>query len=270
MPLTKGAKAAPAATESKEDVKEKVQAAVQAESVVESTDGKEYGKLADKLAFVCCLGDPSKDDVIYEKDASGKAKVKRVDPTIVGYRFKAEVDLEVPDVKPGDDFKSNLMSYTGDTTATRTVKAGTEFDLTKFETGMLISREEFNGRALGGAIKVSCSYQTQSKKTSSGAIATTKGATVPGIALRAIEGSIKDVPIVPVLKFTTTTVTTDNGKQMPRKERQIIEGFEKWEPLCKARVVTGGRSSSGSASNVNKRNDLAAQFLQIAQAKAAK
>lgn len=252
----------------KAEVKEKAKAAVEAEQPVESVNSENLGSLSDKLSFVAALGDPSQDDVTYfdEVGADGKKK-KRTDPMIVGYRFVASVDLDVPDVAPGDDLKKNLMSYTGDTLKTRKVPAGTEFDLTKFETGMLISREEFNGRATGGQIPVSCSYASKSKTGADGKIATTSGAAeIPSIAIRAIGSgtSVKDVEMIPVLSFTKSV---DPKTKVVTKVRTINPGFEKWEPLTK-RVATTRKPGSGSSSDANKRNKMAAAFLQIASKKA--
>lgn len=248
------------------EAKEKNAAVVAAEAPVEAVDTAKLGSLSDKLKFVAALGDPSQDDVTYGVDANGK-KTKQVDPIIVGYRFVADVDLEVPDVMPGEDLKKNLMSFTGDTTKTRLVKAGTEFDLTKFETGALISREEFNARATGGQIPVLCSYVNTSKKTSTGAVAqTTAAASIPTISIRAITGSIKDVAIIPVLKFTATK---DPQTNVTRKEREILPGFEKWQALCIKQQTRSGRTA-GASTPANVRNAGAAAFLRIAQAQAKK
>jgi len=263
MPLTvkgKNGAAAPA-----EEVATKTNAVVQAEQTVAPANQENLGKLSDKLKFVAPLGDPSQDDVTYFDKPDG-TKGKKVDPIIVGYRFVADVDLDIPDVKPGEDFKKNLMSYTGDPSATRKVKAGETFDLTKFETGLLISREEFNGKATGGQIPVTCSYATNRKVAGNGAVAKTLSqSAIPSIALRATTGSIKDVAIIPVLEFTTSEDPVTKAK---RKHRKVLAGFEKFQPLCKDYVSTAVRAG-GSASAAEKRNAGAAAFLQIAMSKKA-
>lgn len=249
------------------EVKEKNSAVVEAEKTVEPVS-ENLGTLSDKLKFVAALGDPSQDDVTYSTDPKTGEKTKKVDPIIVGYRFVADVDLEVPDVAPGDDLKKNLMSFTGDTTKTRTVKAGTEFDLTKFETGLLISKVEFNAKATGGQIPVVCTYANTAKKTSTGAIAsTTATAAIPSIAIRALSGSIKDAAIIPVLKFTATK---DPKTNITRKQREILPGFEKWEPLCKVQATRTRTSSGAGAADKNTRNAGAAAFLRITAAQAKK
>lgn len=240
------------------EVKEKTTAQATAEQDVKDVgESAILGSLSDKLKLVCPLGDPSNPDTITDENG-----VKKVTSTIVGYRFVADVDLEVPDVPVGDDFKKNLMSFNGDPNKTRLVKAGTEFDLTRFETGMLISRDEFNGKALGGDKPVVCSYNTTSKKGATGAVMTTSGATsIPSISLRAANQgqSIKDFPITDVLDYTTT-----KENNTVRKVRTIKPGFEKFAALCVASVRTPGqgRTVTGTA---NIRNKGAETFLKIAR-----
>lgn len=245
------------------EVKEQVVAATTAEQEIKDAGAANaLGNLADKLFLVAPLGDPSNPDTTNENGQ------KKVTSTIVGYRFKAEVDLEIPDVEPGDDFKKNLMSFKGDVNKTRHVPAGTEFDLTRFETGLLISREEFNGKALGGDKPVVCSYNMSQKKGSTGAVMSTSGASaVPSISLRAANqgASIKDFPIIDVL--TCQTIPTENG--IPRKERTIVPGFEKFAPLCAKAVRTPG-AGANALGKANVRNKGAETFLKIAAMHGAK
>ena len=251
---------------SAENVETKV---VQADAMASAPVVKDenLGSKSDKLAFVAALGDPSQDDVTYITTPDGK-KDKKVDPIIVGYRMKALEDIEVPDVAPGDDFTNNLMSFTpADVDKTRHVKAGEEFDITRFELGMLISRPEYNGKATGGQIPVTCAYATQSKNSSAGVAVKAATTTLPSVSLRAVQGSIKDVAIIPVLEFTTTQ---DPNTKATRKKRTILPGFEKFQPLCKDFVTTGiRRSGSTSKSGVETRNKNAEAFLKIAMAKKA-
>ena len=250
----------------KVDAAEKVVASVEAEAPITGEDaGKEFGWNSDKLELVAPLGDPSKPDSTPVKQADGTVK-KVVTSTIVGYRFRASIDLEVPDVAPGDDFKNNLMSYTGDVNKTRKVPAGTEFDLTKFETGLLISRAEFNGRATGGDKPVMCSYTQVGKKDSKGNLVSTASANqIPGVALRALNNgqSIKDYKFIDVLDFT---VIQDPARKVTRKKRTIRPGFEKFAALAKE-VARAPRASSGAVADANKRNTNAEAFLKIVGAK---
>lgn len=241
------------------ETNEKVSAQVTAESTIqEAGEANNVGIWSDKLHLVAPLGDPSNPDTTTDE----KSGDKKVTSTIVGYRMKADIDLEVPDVKVGDDFKKNLMSFVGDPNQTRHVPAGTEFDLTRFELGMLISRDEFNGKALGGDKPVSCSYSTSQKKGSAGSVLTASGATaIPSISLRAFNPgqSIKDFPIIDVLDYTVTK----GENNVVRKVRTIKPGFEKFAALCVTNVRTPG-SKSGSAEKANVRNKGAETFLKIA------
>lgn len=249
---------AEAPKEAKADAAVKTEAQVTAEqNITESGAANNIGSMADKLKLVCSLGDPSNPDTTNDNGE------KKVTSTIVGYRFVADVDLEVPDVEVGDDFKKNLMSFKGDPNKTRHIPAGTEFDLSRFETGMLVSREEFNGKVLGGDKPVVCSYNTSQKKGSAGAVMTTSGATtVPSISLRAItQGqSIKDYPIVDVLDYTVQK----GENNLTRKIRTIKPGFEKFQALCIQSVRTPGQGGS-SAVKSNVRNKGAETFLKIAK-----
>ena len=262
MALTRG-NGKGAVPEAKSEVKEQAIATTTAEQEIKDAGAaNELGALSDKLILVAPLGDPSNPDTTNDNGE------KKVTSTIVGYRFKAEVDLEVPDVEPGDDFKKNLMSFKGDTSKTRHVPAGTEFDLTRFETGMLISRDEFNGKALGGDKPVVCSYNMSQKKGSTGAVLSTSGAAaIPSISLRAANqgASIKDFPIIDVL--TCKTIQNESG--IPRKERTIVPGFEKFAPLC-AKVVRTPGASANALGKVNIRNKGAETFLKIASMHAGK
>lgn len=265
------------------DEKEKVVAANVASAPVEATapaaEGKTFGQLAEHISFVACLGDPSVPDVNYidtgKVDANGKKiQDKKVYSTIVGYRFVADVDLDVPDVKPGDDFKKNPMSCSGDLFATKHVPAGQTFDLTRFETGMLLSREEFNARTAGkqgSGIATNVVYTTTKKVSQSGA--QPGGQIMQTVSLKATEQgkSVRDVPCIDILTFETHL---DPKLNVNRKTRQIIPGFEKWEVLARNNTVAngfGGRSSGAmTKDDTNTRNTSAANFLAMAARKAGK
>lgn len=248
-----------------EETKSKIEAEVAAEGAVEAQVANEgYGKDSDKLIFIACLGDPSTPDKTPAQPDKGIKE--RTDPTIVGYQFKATVDLDVPDSDPGERMtKQNLMAAGDDLLNTRHVKAGEVFNLTKYETGALLSREEFNAKATGGEIPVNCRYSFKTKKTADGQPATVSAATaIPNIALMAMKGSVKDVPMVPVLTYTTEQV----GNSI-RKRCTIIEGFEKWRGLCKSGAKSKGRTANPAAAATNQRNANAEAFLKIMNAKKA-
>lgn len=251
------------AAEEKKVTTAKAKAAVDAQAPVEVPSAEANANLgvdADKLEFLGALVDPSQDDTI-EKDGE-----KVTTGTIVGYKFKADMDLDVPNVLPGDDFKENKMSFTGDVTATVHVPAGTEFNLTKFETGVLISQERFDGRALKGDKKVGCTYNFAMKKNAAGGV--DKAQAVPSIALKAIGAgqSIKDWTMFDVLSFTKEPIP---GSTRMRKVRTLKEGYEKFAPLVKQSVRMGGKPAS-EKSQAATRNKNAEKFLQIVAARAKK
>ena len=124
--------AAPAAVET---TKKATAAAVAAEAT--PVDVSEIGKKSGTIAFVAPLGDPSHADNTYTKGANGE-NIKATTAYIVGYRFKALEDMTVPECGLDKDATKNLMSYV-DPNGTRQVKAGEEFNLTRFEVGMLLS-----------------------------------------------------------------------------------------------------------------------------------
>lgn len=242
-------------------VSEKESAAVEASIPVAEKEDPNLEIYADKISLVCPLGDPSVDDVTDLKDGG-----KRTDPTIVGFKFVAEVDLDVPDCPPGEDFKTggNLMSFTGDPLNTVKVKAGTPFMLTKFETGVLLSRPEFNGKVSGGEVPCTCVYQKTSKKSSSAQLAKTSSITaLPSVSLRACSGSIKDIKMEEVLSFKVEK--TENGKT--RKVKTINPGYEKFANLTK--VATRTKVRNGASTATVKRNAASAAFLQIISGKKA-
>lgn len=258
----KNVKAAEAAQAAQESAKVAEQVKAEAD-VVEAGAGQNVGKMSGTLEFIASLGDPS----VPDKTTDPKTNITTVRATVVGYQFKSSVDLEVPDVQPGADFKNNPMSFSGDPLNTRHVKAGEVFSLTLFETGMLISREEYNSRATGGTMPVYCAYANVTKVGTTGGVQTASGAVkVPRISLRALKKTesdpgIKDYPFVDVLTFTSQA----NGKAV-RKARTIVPGFEKWAALCQDAVRTAGAPKAVQTT----RNANADAFLKIVQKAAQK
>ncbi len=238
--------------------KEVATSAVASKVPVEEINKDVFESKCDKVAFVAALGDPSRDDVTPENVEKGIAK--RVDPTIVGFAFKALEDMEVPDCGTPADLKENNMAYV-DKNGKKAVKAGEIFHLTRFETGMLLAPQEFNGKATGGEMPVGCTFTIKKKTTKSGAVSTVSGATnVPVVSLRPLKTgmSIKDIEMIPVLTFTSEK--KENGQS--RKIRTINPGFEKWESLCKVSATTGVRRASSTTAKAA-RSQGAAAFLQI-------
>lgn len=263
MPLqvkNEGAKA-PAAKATEKAVAE---ATAKAQMPVQEVNPEVLGSKSGTIAFVAALGDPSRDDITPANPEKGIER--RVDPTIVGYAFKALEDMLVPDCGAPEDLKENPMAYV-DAHGTKQVKAGDTFYLTRFETGMLLSPEEFNGRATGGEMPVAVSYTIYGAKAKDGSTAKVSDATrVPSVALRPAKTgmSIKDIAMINVLDFTTTKA--ENGQT--RKKRTIKAGFEKWASLCKERT-SAPRANSGSSEAKATRNRNAATFLAIVNSKKA-
>lgn len=233
----------------------KVQAK-KAEAAVEATtpkyDETVLGSKSDTLAFVAPLGDPSHPDTTTDK-VTGK---KTVTPYIVGYRFKALADIEVPECGLDADARKNLMSFK-DKNGKKVVKAGETFDLTRFETGLLLASLEFNGRVTGEGKGFTAVYQKNAVHSKKGTLGETSAATeIPTVALKSDDGSIKDYKIIEVLSYTKNTL--DNGTV--RKNRTINPGFEKFEALCVAQVPRTRRESSAPKT---KRNAGAEAFMQI-------
>lgn len=258
MALSLSKKTAPEAAEAKQEIKAQVQkeeaAAVATAPQVEDSI---LGSKSETVAFVAPLGDPSHPDTTTDKEGN-----KSVTPYIVGYRFKALEDIEVPECGLDTDAKKNLMSFiVANKNNKKMVKAGETFDLTRFETGLMLAVPEFNGRISGEGKGFTAVYQSVVAKSKKGALGETSSATeIPTVALKADEGSIKEYKIIDVLTFTK--VTGENG--VTRKERKIIPGFEKWEPLCIAQVARTSKAGSSSTSSKKvARNKKAEAFLQI-------
>lgn len=245
-------KAAPEATPAEETAK--VNAAAQASAApVDEALGSKSGT----IEFIAPLGDPSKDDVTQVGDQ------KIVTPTIVGYRFRALVDMEVPECGTDSDLKSNPMSFKN-IDGKKAVKAGETFDLTRFETGLLLSPAEFNGRVTGGQHEMVAAYTSTAVKNSSGQVMKADAvAKIPTVSLRAAAqgASIKDFKMINVLTFTKEK--GENGVSIVHRE--IVPGFEKWLPLTERTARKSG-SATPSTPKVT-RNKGAEAFLRIVKSK---
>ena len=89
------------------------------------------------VKFEIALGNPQKP----MKRVQNQQKLNSYE--VVGYRFKALGDVEVPTCKPTANTIKNPMDCEAPTW--RTVHAGETFDLTSCELGHMISRIEFSG-----------------------------------------------------------------------------------------------------------------------------
>lgn len=233
----------PLVTENK--AKAEAEAMVNAEPIAQDGLGAKSGA----IEFIAPLGDPSKPDITIDP----KTKEKTTTHFIVGYRFKALEDLVVPECGLGDDARKNLMSF-ADKNGTKAVKAGDEFDLTRFETGLLLAPAEYNGRISGGGKCFTVVYGSLKSRDN---IVTTDE--IPTVSLRAESGSIKDYNFIDVL---TADPETNNEGKVIRKHRTIVPGFEKWAPLCKE-TIRAPKVGGGATSPKATRNKAAEAFLNI-------
>lgn len=226
--------------------------------------------MSDKIEFIASLGDPSNDDVTTKKQPDGTEQ-KVVTPTIVGYQFKALEDMEIPDCGLTIGFKKDAMNYDPEKMQNkRMAKAGEIINLTPFETALLLSPPEFNGKVCGGDKVLYLVYNQKSLRRKDGTLNTVSDATrFPRAALRAEKGkSVRDYPIVNVLTYEDAVAP--NGSKI--KNRTIIAGFEKWDVLCQKSVRTsaGGSGRTSKADGRKQYHDGASVFMSIYNAKTAK
>lgn len=245
---------------------EAVKAKASAAAVEESIPADVLGSKSATLTLVATLGDPTRDDITI-REVQGKPEGERVvTPTIVGYEFIASEDLVVPECGLGDDARSNPMSYK-ELAGTRKVKAGQPIALTRMETGILLSRPEYNARINGGDKEFVVAYQKSNRGAQGGEAAKAAAQGLPTVALRGNGISVKDIPCKPVLTFSVKTEKTADGKdKRVFSDKAPVAGYEKWAPLCIAHVR---KASAGAPTTpANERNKNAALFLAAIQKKA--
>lgn len=248
--------AAPAQTDRVEE-NTKAKAAAEANAPVQSdVESDIIGSKSDTLVFVAPLEDPSNEDTT-EVMVDG-AKVPLTTGTIVGYRFKSTEPITIPDCGLDINFKKDKMNYIN-ADGTRQVKANEEFDLTPFEMALLFARPEYNTVASGGNYPVKCTYNFSGSRAKDGAIMKTNK--TPRASLRGMKTSVKQMPMIKVLEFTTTK--GENGVNV--KNRTINQGFEKWAPLCER--AAGNRQSSLVDDNKKVYSKQAQTFLSLIKQK---
>ena len=131
------------------------------------------GSKSNTLTFVCCAGDP-------QRQQSRKSKGKDVPShKVVGYVFISSEDITVPfaPLKQGANYPTDVEEFTE-----RQVKAGEKFVVNNMEAGRLLSRAEYDGKASGEGGKV-VTLTAKANKDS-------KGVLLP--ILRTADGSIKE------------------------------------------------------------------------------
>lgn len=254
----------------KATVTKKVAATAAADVPVSDVPDDVYGSKSATLCFVAALGDPSRDDVTPINLPDGTQK-KDISPTIVGYAMKSTEDIDIPDFGIPADLAKDPMGYEN-LEGTKHVKAGEVFYLTKMETGALISRDEYSGRATGGEMPVVAVFGSSRKVNKNGQqSAASAGSEVPSVSLKAVKGSIKDIKMINVLESTKTV--GEGGRTI--KKKTLNPGFEKWQSLAITRVRPKGTRSGAGTKPASLRNEKALAFKAIldkkkAQARAAK
>lgn len=215
-----------------------------AEVTIENINPEELGKLSDTLHFVETVGDATRED---RSKRDGK---EIITPRAVGYRFKTDVDLIVPDCGIGADGVNNPMSFV-DKDGTREVKAGETFDLTRFETAVLLSRVEFNSAIADG---FTLQYGQTGTKTQSNTVATTANS-LPTVFLKAPAGSdsLKE-------RAYASAIVWDKSEDGTSKTRKVEEGFEKFGVYAQSNRRKSKVAAAGAVDKTE-RNKRAAAFL---------
>lgn len=190
------------------------------------------GSKSDKVTFIGCLGDP----------ATGqfrKSKGENVPSyKVVGYRFKALEDMQVPVAKLKVGFKNPLDT---EEITMRNVKANEEFDLNSFETGVLAAQIEYAGRFTGEGTNVSLTVKFSKDRPD------------PLPVLKALKGSVKENMIM---------VATNIGDETKKQWKVKDEFADKFDVLYMKK--SAGKPSQGGNTKGNKEStaDVAAAFLQ--------
>lgn len=226
------------------------------------------GSKSDKLELISVMGDPSRDDIT-PTVVNGETRVITT-PTIVGYKFRALEEMDVPHCGLGDDARKKPMSV-ADPNGILHVKAGEEFLCTRFDTGALLSKPEFNARVTGGGKEFTVVYQKSQRtpKGADGSAAIAANADVlPTVSLRGTTISIKDMPFENVLDFTSEKSVSQSGKS-----RNIVTGrtprpgYEYFEPLCRATAPAnrGTGVAKAGATQAATYNKAAQAFAMMAK-----
>lgn len=255
------------ATTAQEEVKKNAAAAVAATEPAAALN--DLGFKSDKIALISPLGDPSREDVTPRKGPNGQEE-KITTSTIVGYLFKALEDLDVPECGMGDDARKNPMSFK-DIGGSKHVKAGETFALTRFETGLLLSRPEYNARINGGGNEFTVVYQKAANvpKSADGSAAQIDSGRLPTVQLRGVTTSVKDLPMVDVMTFERQQVKDSKGNIRNQiVNRKVVPGYEKFEPLC--RTLTRQPGTGAASADTKTRNPHAQAFLAMVKKAAAK
>lgn len=230
-----------------------VQGIVSSPDAVKMNDAT-FGERSKDLAFVCSLGDPSVSDAT--KLNGQPVTLSR----IVGYRFRALADMQVPDFGTTARFNGPRLNDAEVTDRFREVKAGETFDLTRVETMALLSREEFGMCATGNP---DAPVQLVVRFAKMGTEAPQNSAQLPDSQLNLMSGaaykSIKELPILDVLDY----IPSESGDRFASGTRTLKPEFEgtKFAPRSltpEQRVTRRGKSAGVSADQRKQVNQAAA------------
>ena len=205
-------------------------------------DKDKVESLSKQIELVATLGDPSQPDQGSYTNSKGE-KVENTIAKIVGYRFRAKVNLKVPHCGHDIFLKSDLMGFEQQYINRRVeVAAGTLFDLTLFETALLLSRTEFNGVIGDNDFVVAYTKQRKQSLRPDGR------AKLPTSYIRGVSQSVRTLNQIMVISARTIKAK-DGGRN--KIEKQAKKGFEKWAALAQERAATA--SSIKAASGMNEK-----------------
>ncbi len=198
------------------------------------------------ITFLHSLGDPSVLDNFELTDPVTKEKVKREASKIIGYRFRANKEISVPDFGTTPEFSGNRVMNAADTTKWKTVAAGEEFDLTRVEVARLLSEPTFNMVADGEggpAVRLQLAFKKVNPEKP-----VTSVADLPDAQLVLAEGngSIKNLPIVDVITYEKADKSEN---RFAKGTRVVVPEFAgtKFENVAKDATVRRARRGAGQA-----------------------
>lgn len=190
------------------------------------------GSKSDKVAFVACLGDPSRPQPRKE----GKEDIPSF--VVVGYALKALEDMMVPKANLKANFKS-LMDVEEMTEVP--VKEGETFYVNVFEAGVLIAKAVYAGKFTGEGESVSMSLKFSKDREEP----------LP-VLKKDTKGSIK----LNMIEIADMVANPNGGKEIPKIKDEFAEKYA----VLYTKRSAGRRGSSTPAVSGEAQKDLAAAF----------
>lgn len=213
---------------------------VLAAETVSKVDQSKIGTLSGAIELIGTVSDPSKKDKEVKKNKEGQIVDENVIGRIIGYRFKALQEVTIPDVGTTVYFKEDEMDFDPKTIKnTRVVKKGEEFNLTKFETALLLISPEYNA------------ILTEGKYASTLVVQELKGEQLrkdnrpkfpKSVYLKGNDVSIRKAPQFPA-------ISVKKDKKTGQLEKTVNPGFEKWSAFARKRIATPAAIRNESALN---------------------